>query len=574
MRRNSLNTVFGITALFLLFDIPPVYPRALSSSQTAGGLQKQENEIQKERELENRIIKEKTVEKEAVSKKEEKGRREEKKFFVKKIEIQGCHLIPEKIVRRIAAARENKYLSLADIEKVCDLLTAQYRKRGYLTSRAYFPPQNITGGLVAIIVMEGKTGDTQIKGNRYFSTGQIEKKLRAKKFKVFNYYDLLKSLRYWNEQPDVAAKAALVPGREPGETDIIVDVRDRLPWHIGFDYDNYGSRFIEKNRYAATVKHNNFLGREDKLYLKFQGSKGAFYELESCGYKLPLGGTREISASYLWNKIKLGREYKSLRIEGKSEIGNLSLAQTLIEGERIIFKVNPGFDYKNIYNYTAQVLTSRDKVRMAKLGLDWDSQDNFGRTIVVCEEDFGIPHILGGAPGRDPMATREGGGAKFIKTCAGIYRLQPLPFSGFLFVKSQLQLSSYRLLSCEQFQIGGISNVRSYPAAEYSADEGFSAGVEWNFPLYFLPEKIKIPFSSDQLYQALRGIIFYDWGTIWYNDTAGEDKNKQTIKGWGYGFIFNPGRVLSLRAEVAYPCGRTPSDGNRMHAYLSASAEF
>jgi len=59
-------------------------------------------------------------------------------------------------------------------------------------------------------------------------------------------------------------------------------------------------------------------------------------------------------------------------------------------------------------------------------------------------------------------------------------------------------------------------------------------------PLYFLPEKIKIPFSSDQLYQALRGIIFYDWAQSGITIPPGKIKINKPLKAGVTGLFLTP----------------------------------
>ncbi|MDD5595645.1 MAG: POTRA domain-containing protein, partial [Candidatus Omnitrophica bacterium] len=61
--------------------------------------------------------------------------------------------------------------------KIADKITEIYRKKGRTTSRAYLPPQTIKDGILTIKVIEGKVGKIDIRGNRYFRTSLLEKKL-------------------------------------------------------------------------------------------------------------------------------------------------------------------------------------------------------------------------------------------------------------------------------------------------------------------------------------------------------------------------------------------------------------
>ncbi|MBU3942460.1 hypothetical protein KKA24_00585, partial [Patescibacteria group bacterium] len=257
--KRLIKFTFLITFLLLLLPVHFAYSQTPPVSQTIGGLEKTEKDIERKKELDERIIKEKEEEEEIV---EEKGipLEEEKKILIKKIEVRGVTLISKRIVNKIVSGYEGKELSLKEIQKICDLITDEYRKKGYVTSRAYLPPQTIKEGLLIIMVIEGKLGKIEIKGNRFFKTSLLKKKLRLEPGEYFDYKSLQKSLRIINEHPDREVRSVLVPGTEPGTTDIVLEVTDRLPVHIGFNYDNFGSRFIEKDRYALSIEHNKLLG--------------------------------------------------------------------------------------------------------------------------------------------------------------------------------------------------------------------------------------------------------------------------------------------------------------------------
>jgi len=444
-----------------------------------------------------------------------------------------------------------------------------------VTSRAYLPPQTIQEGLLTIIVIEGKLGDIQVKGNRFFRTSLLKKKLRLKPGNTFNYQNLQKSLRAINEHPDRFVKAVLVPGATPGTTDIVLEVTDRLPIHAGVEVDNFASRFLERYRYSAVVEHNNLLGFDDKLLLKKTISQAGLYAATVMRYTIPATANLEIGAHYLESKMRLGKEYRAADIRGNSQIGGVFFNYGLIKKQNFDLRLNAGFDYKHVRNYILGFETSRDEVRMAKAGFDLDVYDKWGRTILSVEEGVGIPHIFGGVDAKDRWATRLGAGGQFAKFSGSLYRLQPLPFSVVLLWKNQFQMSNSTVPACEQFQIGGITSVRGYPPGEFSGDQGYSTSAEFSFPLYGLPKTIKVPTSKASLYDATRLVLFYDFATVHLNKVYAGEKKEHMLRGWGFGVRMNLPEDFSLRLECAYPIGRlTPSDQNNLHSYVSVSKKF
>lgn len=571
-----IKRVFIVAITLFLFGSGYSYAQTPPASQTAGGLEKTERAIEKEKELQERITTEKKAEEEKEVGVEETAAApaEERKILIKAIEVRGATLISEEVVSKIKAEYEGKEITIKDMQKICDLITDEYRKKGHVTSRAYLPPQTIKDGLLIIMVTEGQLGSVDIKGNRYFKTALLKKKLLVKEGGFFDYKSLQKSLRDINEHPDRFAKAILVPGEKPGQTDIVLEVKDRLPVHAGLNFDNFGSRYVEKYNYAATLEHNNFLGWDDRVFLKYQRSQSDFQRLKSVSYTIPLNSTFEAGGSYLWSKMKLGKEFEDVDVRGRTEIVRLFLNQTLIDEDLFDLKLNFGFDYKHIENYTASQLTSRDEVRIFRMGFDLDNEDKWGRTIFTMEEDIGIPDLFGGAGDKDPLATRAGAGGKFFKLAGNVYRLQPMPFDSQILWKNQFQLSNYTLPASEQFQIGGIANVRGYPPAEYSGDRGFATSVEWSFPPYFIPKDTNIPLTQSKLYDAMKFVVFYDLGVIRLKKELAGERKHRTLRGVGFGLRMNLPQEFSVRLEFAYPLAQTPSDENHLHPYISVNKRF
>ncbi|MDD4980571.1 MAG: POTRA domain-containing protein [Candidatus Omnitrophica bacterium] len=496
------------------------------------------------------------------------------KVSVKKINVTGVTLIAQKEINKIVLPFENQDLSLRELQRAADLITDIYRQRGYITSRAYLPPQRIEQGVVEVRVMEGTTGDIEVRGNRYFKTALLKRKIALKKGEPFNYNILRKGLTKINEQPDRFARTVLTPGREPGATDVVLEVKDKLPIHVGFDGDNFGSRYIDKQRYSVRFTHNNLLGLDDKLAFQYQLGQASRYFFKSIRYLFPVTSDLEAGAYAAFSRVKLGQELEDSGVFGKTQIYSLFANQSLVDEENFNFNISFGFDYKDIANYQASTITSHDKLRVARFGLDTDLTDNFGRTVFTNELDFGIPNIMGGLKKQDTQASRSGSGGTFIKDVVNLIRLQKMPFSSQLLWKNQIQFSPNILTSAEEFQIGGIANVRGYPPAEAVGDRGYATTFEWSFPFYPCPKEIKVPLSQAKLYDALRLAMFYDLAnTRLKRPSTTEEKNK-TLSSLGCGLRFNLPEDFSLRLDIAWPLDNTPSDGDHAHTWVQVSKTF
>lgn len=498
----------------------------------------------------------------------------DEKIFIKDLRVTGAILIPKAEIDEVTLPHQNKELLFSQVQKVSGQITDLYRSRGYITSRAYIPAQKVEQGILEIKVIEAVAGDITVKGNRYFSAQLLKNKIALKKGEPFNYNILRQGLSRINEQPDRYCRVVLVPGKDPVSTDMVLEVKDRLPIHTGFDFDNFGSRYIEKDRYTARISHNNLLGLDDKLTFQYQLAQTSRYFLKSARYLLPVGSSAEFGIFTAHSRVKLGQDFQDLDARGKSHLYGIFLNESLVRKDNFNLGLNFGFDYKNITNYQAQAVSSSDRMRVLKTGFDLDASDNSGRTVIANELDFGIPGIMGGLREQDTKASRGGAGGKFIKNTVNLLRLQKMPFSSTLLWKNQIQVSPYILAASEQFQIGGISNVRGYPPAEAVGDKGYASTLEWSFPPYPISKGINVPLSKAKLYDALRVTIFYDWANAHLRrPTATEEKSK-TLRGAGWGLRLNLPEEFSIRLDFAWPLDNTPSDSDHAHTWLSVSKNF
>ncbi|MBN2120787.1 MAG: ShlB/FhaC/HecB family hemolysin secretion/activation protein [Candidatus Omnitrophica bacterium] len=561
-------SVFFVKTSFLFSQQPP-------SSQTAGGIAQQEKAIQEEEAFRKRIKKEQEqlqqISPEEISQ-EDIG----PKALVNRITVEGAVLLPQADIAVITSRYEGEELSLRTMQKIADLITDEYRKKGYATSRAYLPPQTVKDGNLIIRVVEGRLGEFDIKGNRYFKTSLLKRRVGLVSGVPFDYGELQSSLTRLNEHPDRTAKVTLVPGQAQGTTDIVIELEDNYPFHIGFEYDNFGSRYIDKDRFSFITEHNNLLGFDDRLYMKFQRSESDYYKLGMFRYILPVTNTIDVGTYFIYNKTNLAREFKPLNAEGEAYIGGIFGSWHFINKQDLDLILNLGFDYKDITNDLLGQLNSEDRIRMAKLGFDLDVSDKWGRTIVTPELDIGIPHIMGGMDSEEPVGTsRQGAGGKFYKGILNLFRLQPGPFETSMLWKNQAQLSRYNLVASEEFQIGGPYSVRGYPPAEFVGDSGYYTSFELSFPPYVIvPRDLKIPFSTDYLYDVFRVVLFYDWASVSVNNAMPGQEKSQTLKGCGFGFRFTFTNDLTARIEFGYPLGKEPSDGDNLHRWIEFTKKF
>ena len=386
-------------------------------------------------------------------------------------------------------------------------------------------------------------------------------------------------MTYINEHPDRSAKAVLAPGQEPGSTDILIDVKDRLPIHFGFSYDDYLSRYLGNRRLTYSLEHNNFLGFDDKLFLSWQESSDALLRNFQTRYVFPLKRSLDIGLIISSSDTVLGREFEAVNARGEGFLASVYASQALVNSENFDLRWNNGLDYKDTKNYLLSSENSRDILSILKTGLDLDFNDRWGRNIVTPQVEFGVPHMFGAMDAKDNHSSRGslGSGGEFTKWLLTFFRLQPGPVSSEVLLKSSMQYSSNNLAAGEQFQIGGPGSVRGYPLGEFSGDSGIYAGVDWSVPFYFIPRRLTVPLVKRTLYESLRLVAFYDWGETYANriDAAAGEKEHHALRSWGMGLRIDLGEHLFARVEFGFPLSNAePTNDRNVQPWFEIVSKF
>ena len=550
------------------------------SSQQMGG-QERARELQKQQEkLQNQVEQPKTK-----AKTEEKAPEEtapqvtsETKVLIKGIKVTGVTLFTDGQIRALTNQYENKELTLKEIQGIAVHITDLYRKKGYITSRAYIPPQKMGEGVLEVKVIEAKVGDISVTGNRFYSTKLLESYLTLEKGEPFNYNDLKQDLVNINEHPDRNVKAVLTPGKDPNSTDVVLNEKDSLPIHMELGYNNFLSRFLRRNIYSTTVTDNNLLGRDDILTVQYQRGDANDYYSYSGNYLYHVTNGLDLGVYASRSNEVLGKEFTEVDARGKSRMFGFYGSQKLIKNDNLTSNLNFGFDYKDVYNFLNGNISSQDRLRIAKVGLDFDLADDLGRTVINDDFNYGIPGIMGGTKKNldptDTPASRAGAGGQFTKDTLNMLRWQKLPFDSTLLWKNQLQFSPSKLTSTEQYQIGGPVNNRGYTPAEFVGDQGYSMSWELAEPLYSIPKTWKTPLSKTSVYDAFRVFEFYDWSTVHLNSLQPGDEKNRTLRSAGCGIKLNIMEGMYASYQIGWPLGLKPADGKSVHHWVELTKKF
>ncbi len=164
--------------------------------------------------------------------------------------------------------------------------------QGYVTTRILAPAQDLSSGVLKLIIVPGKVSNIRLsetsKGEVSLSTT-----LPLREGDLLDLRDIEQGLENLQRFPTATANFQIVPGEQPGESDLIVDWQQDEKWRLGFNLDDSGSENTGKIQANATLFLDNPLKLSDQLYISIGRSvyekSGQGTENWAFSYSVPIG---------------------------------------------------------------------------------------------------------------------------------------------------------------------------------------------------------------------------------------------------------------------------------------------
>ncbi|MFW0776463.1 MAG: ShlB/FhaC/HecB family hemolysin secretion/activation protein [Rickettsiales bacterium] len=491
-----------------------------------------------------------------------------KHFVLDSISIEGNTAFSDAELTADYQDMVGKKVSMLDAHNIVSSITSTYRAHGYILSDAKL--QNVSGGTLNIQVREGHINNITFAGDIGDSS------LRSV---TQDYADYLKSLRpvkntdierfllLLDDLSGATAKGAVrATNSATGAADLSV-VMSHTPFEGSYSIDNRGSKFIGPWQHTATLAANSLFGLYDRTVLRgITTSPASELKFVDLTHEQPIGSNGTIAgfiASY--SKTKPGDSFNASDIEADSNYFEAHISHPFLRSRKETFTGRFTFDVRNTTIDTAGVTTSKDHLRVARLGATYDFSDDFdGANILDVQVSQGLD-AFGASKNADP-ASRANTDGSFTKFNFDVARTQYLPFNGFsLFASASGQYATDQLLAAEQFAIGGATYGRGYNPTELSGDHAITGKIEMRYT--------EVP--GQEYMQAYQLYGFYDIGRTWLKDTLNGD---DSLSSAGVGIRANITEVFAANFEIAMPLTKDVSNegrhGDDPRFFFEASASF
>ena len=432
-----------------------------------------------------------------------------------------------------------KQSGLEGLSAAADALEQALVDAGYSFHRVSLPPQSLDSGRVELRVVAFSLGRTLIEGNRFFDRDNVLHALpQLRVGEAPNTRLLGRSLDMANEHPSRQIQLTFREGEEPDTIDAAIKVGDSSPQVYFLNLDNSGSS--DANAFRATLgyQHGNLFNRDHALTatLTFAPEDPASTRQFGLSYHLPLYAHGAFVDFLLSDsEVSGGTVAENVEVSGKGSVFGASYRRPLLAEGRLRHSWRVGLQYK-LFNNSVDLggTTAESDVLSFPLELGYHLEYGFSRLLLGLDLS-GSANIESGnyntPEDYDRARTGADPGWSLVR-----YRLsleQPFANNWLLRFMVKGQSSSDRLLSGEQFGVGGAGSLRGFEERSITADAGWQQNLEVWTPAF----------------RGLRGVLFVDAARLQNNPLPSTTEPEEKLSSWGLGLRWSWKRQLSVTLD-------------------------
>ena len=501
-------------------------------------------------------------------------------IFIKEFRFQGNTVYSDDTLAQLLEKYRGRYVTAEELEEARQILTLFYVNNGFINSGAVLPDQDLKGGVVLFQIVEGKLTAVNIKGNNWFQTWWLRNEVREAAGEPLNFNHLKQGLQLLRENPTIAqVNAELQPGGAPGESLLNMEVKDTQPFRASLEFANdrppsVGSEIV--NLHLADL---NLTGNNDALELTYGIAQS---NRESVEFSVldNIDGSYTFPVTPFHTTVQL-RASKSDSSLVEAPFNTLNITSELTQfGATLRQQI-----YQTPQQELAAAISVDDRHSQTDLfGLPFSLspgaingiEDVFALRFINEFVDRSQVHVLSlrsafsvGLDTLGATAAPVPPNGSFFSWLGQSQYIRRLGTSDDLLVlRLNGQVANQPLLSLEQFELGGSSNIRGYLENQALRDNGVFGSAE-----------VRIPVWEDKDHNPIFAFApFFDIGAGWNNNphlrgpagTPAPSFDAQTVglPSVGIGLLFTPNKYVSGQLYWGYALNREqlPS-GNNLQNY-------
>lgn len=381
-------------------------------------------------------------------------------------------------------------LSESEISCIKKEVLAYYQMNDRCAMTVIAPCQDLTAGVLTLIVIESRLGAVRVTGNEHFSNQRFCKALSVQPNEPISRKQVVKEVEWLNKNPFRMVDIVYAPGDSFGTTDIELVVNDRRTIRFYSGFDNTGNDTTGNNRLFAGFNWGDVFGLDHIFSYQFTTAPDYHRFWAHTGtYTIPLPWYHTLNFYGGYSKIHA----KFTSLDAPSDIfsnpGTSWQVSTRYDITLPLFtfalhELTLGYDFKNtnsnLFFGALPVNPNPTHVNlgqfMASYNIGYESQ-----TIYTSLEIEGF-----WSPGRwypnqtdaDYQELRSKAKNKYFYSRSSFTFLWDFTKLFTFFSALRGQVANRNLLPSEEFGVGGYDTVRGYKEREVNGDDAFVMNLE------------------------------------------------------------------------------------------------
>ncbi len=492
------------------------------------------------------------------------------------IEIVNVPLLDSDAFREKIKPFLGKPVSLASIKRLAYVAIKYFHENNRPFVDVSVPEQDITGGVIQLLVTEARLGEIRVEGHKYYSSKRYKKAIHLETDGTIDEKRLIRDLNYFNKNAFRQIKPFFLSGKKPGTTDLVLKAQERFPVRFYTGYEDTGSQTTGLDRLLVGFNWGDGFYQDHEIGYQYS-TDIEFERLQShSGYwRIPLPNRHKLAITAGYSKTQAHITDVLFNPAVNWQVG-LRYQMPLKDLGEYSHQLDMGFDFKQSQNNLefGGLRVFDSEVDTAQFALQYAGShfDPLGSTRFSLSGIFSPGHLTTNQRTEDYTRERAGTDPQYGYGRMDLERTWKLPKGITLWNHVYGQVATNRLQSTEQLLLGGFNSVRGYDDRLTATDEGVQVNVELRSPDFMLG---RIG-GDDRFENRLQFIAFYDFG--WGHNKgrfAGEENNIY-LDSIGGGLRYRMGTHISARFDYGHLLqslkgGLVGSDHGRIHLSVVVS---
>jgi len=503
--------------------------------------------------------------------------------------VQGVVASSDLLKQSSFAERMRKFfgkpVTLGGLDEITREVINYFREQGFPVVNVIVPQQTVKDGVIQILAIEARVGRVKVENARWFRPDNIRAEVNLREGDKIDANQLQDDMNWLNTNPFRTADLKFEPGEQDGTSDLVVDVKDRLPFRVYTTYDNYGIDLTGKNRQSVGFNLGNMFSLDQQAGFQYTTSwKEIFNSMNaySGSYLIPLPWRNTVTVFGSYTKSQ-ATTVPNQTFQGDSWQMSGRYNVPLPTLDPVSHSFYAGLDFKQssnaflIFGTSVNTGTGSGLAPFSIFQLTAGYNANVPDDLGLTSFELGGFYSPGGVTGWNTTSQFQqntpNSCASYVYGKFNLNRTFVLPYKFTISGNFNGQLASTALMPTEQYGLGGYNTVRGYDERSANGENAYVFNTELRTP----PGSIFKIFGNQEVDDTFQFLAFFDYGFTGNIKPPSNSTTQQQfwLMSVGPGLRYNIDRFVSVRFDWGFQLHQAPVGsvtGSR--AELSVTAAY